>query len=213
LVFSFIFFIKKEKKMTIEFVSHPSDIDWLDVRNAALITRRQHSNVVPSKILKLRFLCSEHSPIRGLNYRWVWNDQKYWIAMHIRTHSIGISQYVSSQRNDRQEVYDRNKAPQDAPVEHMCYANAQSIINISKARECLNASKETRQAWLEFVDALKVVEPQLARLCVPPCVYRNGICPEVFNHCGYNHTPKFILEVEEYRNIFFGFEKKGKPRD
>ena len=199
--------------MTVEIISHPDDVDWLNVRNSALITRRQKTSVVPSDIVKLKMLCSEHSPIRGLQYRWVWHDQKYWISMHIKTHSVGISQYVSTQRNDLQDVYDRDAARQDAKVEHMGYANAQSMLNISKARKCLNASKETREAWQELIEAIKMVEPQLARLCVPPCVYRNGICPEVFNHCGYNHTPKFLREVEEYRNIFFSFEKKGVARE
>lgn len=198
--------------MAVELLSYPSDIDWLAVQNAALRTRRSHSDVSPSSLLRLKYLCSEHSPIRGLNYRWVWHDQKSWVAMHIRTHTVGISQFISSQRNDIQDKYDRNKAPQDSPVEHECYANAQAIIAISKARKCLNASKETRDDWAEWVEVLRTVEPQLARLCVMPCVYRNGICPEVFNHCGYNHTPKFFREVEEYRNIFFSFEKKNFRR-
>lgn len=191
----------------LELLEKPTEQDWLAARNAALVTRRMHSKNAPNDSLKLKMLASEHSPIRTLQYRWVWHDQKYWIAMHIRTHSVGISQYISSQRNDLQKVYDRDKAPQEAPVEHMCYANAQAILNISRARTCLNASKETRIAWTELVNVLYVAEPMLAKLCVPPCVYRNGICPEVFNHCGYNHTPKFFREVEEYRNIFLQWEK------
>lgn len=195
--------------MTVELLSNPSDTDWLAVRNEALITRRQWSANVPSDTLKLKFLCSEHSPIRSLNYRWIWHNQKSWVATHIVRHWLGIQHFISTQRNDLQKEYDRDKAPQDSPVEHLCYANAQAILGISRARICLNASKETRQDWLDFIGMLRSVEPQLARLCVPPCIYRNGICPEVFNHCGYNHTPKFFREVEEYRNIFFSFEKKG----
>jgi hypothetical protein len=200
--------------MSIELLSYPSDADWLAVRNGALLTQRKNSDKVPSDKLKLKFFCSEHTPIRFLQYRWVWHDQKSWVAMHIRTHTVGITQLISSQRNDIQEVYDRNKAPQDASVDHLCYANAQAILGISRARICLNASKETRQDWREFVEVLRTVEPQLARLCIAPCVYRNGICPEVFKPCGYNHTPKFLREVEEYRNIFFGFEKPiCRPKD
>lgn len=101
--------------MAVELLSYPSDIDWLAVQNAALRTRRSHSDVSPSSLLRLKYLCSEHSPIRGLNYRWVWHDQKSWVAMHIRTHTVGISQFISSQRNDIQDKYDRNKAPQDSP--------------------------------------------------------------------------------------------------
>jgi hypothetical protein len=193
--------------MTVEWLSNPSDADWLAARNQALITRRQWSAVIPNETLKLKFFCSEHSPITTLNYSWIWHDQMSWVATHIVRHWLGIKHFISSQRNDLQIEYDRNEAPQKSPVEHLCHANAQAILNISKARICLNASKETRQDWREFVEMLRTVEPQLAKLCVAPCVYRNGICPEVFNHCGYNHTPKFFREVEEYRNIFFSFEK------
>lgn len=192
---------------TIDLLSCPSDAEWLAARNQALITRRQWSFVVPSPTLKLKFFCSEHSPITSLNYSWIWHDQKSWVATHIVRHWLGIKHFISTQRNDLQKVYDRDDAPQKSPVEHLCYANAQAILNISKARRCLNASKETRNDWEAFIAMLAGVEPQLARLCVPPCVYRNGICPEVFNHCGFNHTPKFYRDVSEYRDIFFGFEK------
>lgn len=196
--------------MKVEIIRAPTDADWLDVRNSALRTQRKHTDETPSPALRLKMLCSEHSPIRGLVYRWVWHDQPYWVAMHIRTHSVGISQYISSQRNDVQHLYDRRQAPQDAPVEHECYANAQAILGISRSRTCFNASKETRQSWEMLLDALVDVSPELARLTVPPCVYRNGICPEVFRPCGYNHSRKFVTEAEAYKAIFDSFDKREK---
>lgn len=42
---------------------------------------------------------------------------------------------------------------------------------------------------------------------VKECVYRNGLCPEIFS-CGYNKTEAFKEELKEYLN---GFE--GKTSD
>lgn len=119
-------------------------------------------------------------------------------------HKIGIEHFVSSQRNDRQNNYDRNTAPQSALVIHECEANAQAIINISRKRLCKQASSETREAWQNFLESIKNIEPELYSVCVPECVYRNGFCPE-FKSCGYNHTEEFEEELKKYIQ---GFEKQ-----
>jgi hypothetical protein len=183
---------------TIEFIKYPTDEDWLIARNCALTTHRQSSDKTPSSKLKSKLLFSEHSPIRTLKYIWEWKELPYFISVHFVRHHEGITHFVSSQRNDIQYLYDRRQARQDSPVNHRCIANAQAILNISKARLCNNASEETQEAWKLFLDSLKIVSPELAQLCVKPCVYRNGICPEVFKCCGYNKTPRFNREVKEY---------------
>lgn len=40
----------------------------------------------------------------------------------------------------------------------------------------------------------------MARVMVPECVYRNGLCPEI-KSCGYNKTEKFKKELEYYKDI------------
>jgi hypothetical protein len=186
----------------VEIIEYPTDEDWIIARNNALETQRKSSDKIPSSKLKTKFLLSEHSPIRSLKFIWRWVDIPYWVAMHIRTHHTAIDHYISSQRNDIQFDYDRRKAPQDALVNHRAVANAQAIINTSKARECTNASPETRQAWQLFLDTLQPFAPELVSVCVKPCVYRGGICPEVFKPCGYNRTKKFEEELADYRSKF-----------
>lgn len=188
--------------MRVELISHPTDEDWIIARNNALITQRKQSDKVPSSSLKTKFLISEHSPIRSLEIIWEWRDLPYWISVHFVRHHIGITHYVSSQRNDIQKLYDRRKAPQDSLVNHRCVANFQAILNISRARLCICASKETRQAWNSFLDAIKEVEPELYRCCTKPCVYQNGLCKEVFKPCGYNKTQAFKNELENYLKNF-----------
>lgn len=123
----------------------------------------------------------------------------YWISVQLSRSNIGIHHIVKSQRNDIQKNYDRRKAPQDALVTHRCVANPVAIMNTSHKRLCLTASTETRNVWGLFVNELKKVSPELSVLCVKPCVYRNGFCPEVFSACRFNTSSQFEIERIEYK--------------
>jgi hypothetical protein len=185
----------------VNIIAYPKDDDWLITKNNALRTIRKSTTQVPDTRWKTKILLSEHSPIRSLQYIWEWVDMPCWVSGHFVRHKIGYESYVSTQRNDRQDQYDRTKAPQDAPVIHRCVANAQAIINVSKVRLCHLASPETQNAWRMFLNALVPLSPELPPLCVPTCVYRGGLCPE-FNSCHYNRTPAFKIEMERYRSYF-----------
>jgi len=131
-------------------------------------------------------LYSEHSPLRQLIIKWKWINLKYWVSVHLVRHNIGILHYVGTQRTDRTGV-NRDDLLQSNLVTHECEANAQAIINISRKRLCKQASKETRDAWTDFLGQLSEYEPELANVCVAECIYRNGFCPE-FKPCGYNQS-------------------------
>lgn len=103
-------------------------------------------------------------------------DVPYWVAMHLVRHKYGVEWYVQSQRNDRQNKYDRNAARQDEPVTLTMDANAQAIINISRKRLCIKAAVETREMWNAVCDALLTVSPELHGALVPDCVYRGRCC-------------------------------------
>lgn len=194
--------------MNVIILDTPTDNDWVIVRNAALNTIWKESSLPPSNEWKIKILASEHSPIRLLRYTFKFYDIPYWVANHLRTHLVAsispsdVDSYIRSQRNDRQESYDRNKAPQDAPVEYMISANAQGIIDVSKKRMCLSASLETRTAWYLLVNELEKVGDPLYQFCVPQCVYRNGICPEVFSNCTYNKSEPFRKNLSSYMGTF-----------
>lgn len=190
--------------MEVRIVNSPTDQDWLNVRNDALFTQRKSTDRVPSSELKKKFLISEHSPIRDLKVVWEWIDIPYYVSVHFSRHHQGVEHFVSSQRNDIQKKYDRRSAPQSSPVNHKCTANTQAILNISRARLCLVASPETTKAWRLFLEELYKYEPELVQLCVKPCVYRNGICPEVFKPCGYNKTEHYKKTQEMYINYIGG---------
>lgn len=128
---------------------------------------------------KTSILIAEHEPIRDIWVKWKWRGIKYWIAMHWKTH-IWPSR-VNTQRSDRTGV-ERDKKPQDAPVDFTGDANAQHLIDTMRKRLCRCASKETREYAEDFKAALRDVEPELSDVLVPNCVYRCG-CPEM-RSCG-----------------------------
>ena len=133
----------------------------------------------PSGEWKTNILIAEHEPIRDIWVKWKWRGIKYWIAMHWKTH-IWPSR-VNTQRSDRTGV-ERDKKPQDAPVDFTGDANAQHLIDTMRKRLCGCASKETREYAEDFKSALRAVQPELSDVLVPNCVYRCG-CPEM-KSCG-----------------------------
>lgn len=172
---------------------------WREVADAARTTIRQGEGTgEPGPRWKKRILLAEHSPIRKLCFGWKWLDLPYWVSVHLVRHKYGIEHFVSTQRTDR-TGQDRASARQDAPVMHECFANAQSVMFISRRRLCAQASPETRAAWKQVVDAIAEKEPEVAACCVPECVYR-GFCPE-FKSCGFAKTKAFEDALREYRAV------------
>lgn len=175
---------------------------WQDIKDSTMNTIGKNTGKYPTSEWKHKLLLSEHSPIRKLKISWKWIDLKSWVSVHLVRHKVGIEHFVSSQRTDRTGI-DRNKLPQDSLVNHECEADAQALINISRKRLCNCASLETRQAWQEVKNKVLEVEPELASCMVKECVYRNGLCPEMFP-CGYNKTEAFEKELKYYLGIKIG---------
>lgn len=170
------------KDVTVKILESPNILNWINTYKLALGTEGKNTDKTPSDTWKAKLILSEHSPLRTLKITWEWHNLPYWVSVHLVRHKIGIEHFVQSQRNDRQDQYDRNTAPQNSPVLHRCIANYQAILNISRRRLCQKASPETRQAWMIFLANVADVDPILASLCVPSCVYRNGLCTE-FKPC------------------------------
>ena len=173
--------------------------EWPKVKRSARTTiGREGEGKYPSDSWKKNILLAEHSPIRKIKVSWKWTGLKSWVSVHLVRHWLGILHWVTTQRVDRTGV-DRDKSPQDTPVEHECEANAQALINISRRRLCSQASPETREAWNEVKEGVEPYDPILASVMVKECIYR-GFCPEL-NPCGYAETDAYKRELEEYRKI------------
>jgi len=172
--------------------------DWIKVINVARNTvNKEPLGKEPSSAWKRKILLAEHSPIRIIRLDYTWINIKSWISVHFVRHWLGITHFVSTQRDDRTGL-DRDSKPQDSPVNHSFEANAQAVINISRKRLCFQAHKETREKWIEFLEnAVRPSEPELHSVCVKECVYR-GFCPEMVK-CGYSETKEFEQELINYR--------------
>ena len=179
---------------------------WRSIADAARTTIGQEAGKgEPSANWKRRMLLAEHSPIRKLLISWKWLELPYWVSVHFVRHKFGIEHWVSTQRDDRTPVGEftsRANAPQGQHVTHEAEATAQAIINISRKRLCRQASPETREAWKALLDALELVEPELASVCVPEFVYR-GWCYE-YNSCGWHLTQDFQDTLKRYRGNING---------
>lgn len=174
---------------------------WSKVKRAARTTiSKDGEGEYPSDSWKKRILLAEHSPIRKIRFSWKWENIKSWVSVHFVRHKFGIEHWVTTQRSDRTGI-DRDKSPQDTPVSHECEANAQALIFISRRRLCGQASKETRDAWKEVKADVEKVDPVLASVMVPECIYR-GFCPE-FKSCHYVETEEYQEALRKYRDITY----------
>lgn len=175
---------------------------WQEIKNDALFTIHKSNGKYPDSEWKRRMLMCEHSPIRSGRLIINCYDVPHFVAMHIVRHNKGFTPFVASFREDRYDTSDEQtrETPQDLRFD----GNFQSFINISRKRFCNCASKETRWFWKEVMKVVKEKEPELYKACVRECVYRNGLCPEMYT-CGYNKTDAFKEELKEYLE---GFENQ-----
>jgi hypothetical protein len=179
---------------------------WKDVLNNARATiKKDCVDKEPSNKWKYRMLMCEHSPIRTLHYSIQMIGIPYWVSVHFSRHNHGVEHFVSTQRTDRTGT-DRSELNQSQLVNHTMYLNAQAIINISRKRLCMQASKETREVWYAVLDELSYFDKQLADICVRDCIYR-GYCYEI-KPCGYSESYAFVNELDDYR-----FLLKGEQHD
>ena len=134
----------------------------------------------PSEKFKRDILIAEHSPIRNISIRFLWENIPYCIAMHWKTHTWQSK--VNTQRGDRTGV-DRSERKQTDPVNFIGEMNCQNEIDTMRKRLCFMADPETRELAEDHKMVLKEIEPELADVLVPNCVYRCG-CPEI-GGCGF----------------------------
>lgn len=155
--------------------------DWVNIKNKCRVTvNKEYTDNEPKSKFKTDLLISEHSPIRLLKVDWSWRGILSWISVHFSRHKWEC--FISTQRTDRTGV-DRNELPQGELVNMDGEANAQALIDTARKRLCFQASNETREYMEDLKLSIKEVEPELADVLVPNCIYRMG-CPE-FQECGF----------------------------
>ena len=188
--------------------------DWTEVVNDCRATvGKEAIGKEPSVSFKKRILISEHSPIRDISIKWMWDNIASWVATHWVRHKWEC--FVKTQRTDRTGV-PRGKMPQDTPVTFTGDANSQALIDTMRKRLCYQASPETREYAEDFKEALREVEPELSDVLVPNCIYRCG-CPEMeqckfFTKFTKGYKPSYLLDIQKrydlYNMEFYSRRKK-----
>jgi hypothetical protein len=92
------------------------------------------------------------------------------------------------------------------PVNLGLCINAQSLIDMAKLRLCQQAHWQTVTVFKALKAKIAEVDPDLATLMVPKCVYRNGLCGEP-RCCGYNTSETFKKTLKEYLSNFTNKQK------
>lgn len=170
--------------MTVKLLDYPSFVDWMFVKRCALVTVGKNAITPPDLEWKKKILRARHSPIRELRFAFELTIP-YWVSVHLCRH-VHAQPYVRSQRNDRQDEYDRNAARQDEPVTMIWTMNAEELMTIANKRLCKQASAETRKAVQMMCDLVLEKMPEFDGLFAPPCVYF-GKCNEIFPCGGVNN--------------------------
>lgn len=164
--------------MKVILTKWPTEADWREAHRRALMTVGKRPVADPSEGWKHRILEARHSPIRCLQFSFDLMDLPTWVSVHLVRH-VHAQPYVRSQRNDRQEAYDRTKAPQDAPVNMIWDMNAEELMTIANKRLCLQASEETRYVVEAMCAAVIEKCPEFTHVLVPMCHYHGGACHEM----------------------------------
>lgn len=159
--------------------------NWFDVRDAARATMwRLPDGKDPTSEWKRKILLARHSPIEALVFKVTMKDIPYWVSVHLVRHKVGITHWVSSQRDDRHDnPVPRAEMPQGALVTHTMFINAQALIAVSRKRLCSQASPETRQVWAAVKKTMESLDPDMAWAMRPECDWCGGYCPEM-KGCG-----------------------------
>lgn len=158
---------------------------WNEVLNAARFTQRKPEvDHEPSDEFKQKMIKAEHSPLRCLQFTIDFYDIPYYASVHLCRH-VHAQPFVSTSRPDiNGKMKPRDEQKKSDPVNMRLLVNAQEIINISRVRLCNKAEKVTQMLWIEVLRELSKIEPFLANVCVPNCLYR-GFCPEI-KPCGFS---------------------------
>ena len=165
--------------MNVQIIKYPTEEDWLLVKKCTLVTVGKETDKPPTEKFKKDLLRARHSPIRELKFVFYLTDIPYWVSVHLCRH-VHAQPYVKTQRNDRQSDYDRNSAPQNAPVDMMWSVNGEELITIANKRLCEQASEETRKLVMLICDEVIKLCPEFERELVPMCIRNGGICYEMF---------------------------------
>lgn len=176
------------------------DVDWLEIKNLCRKTISMgDSKLEPTTEWKRKLLLAEHSPLRHSLITVDIHDVPFYVMGHLVRHSVGVTPYVGTSREDRTGI-DRSERRQTDLVSMRLDMNIQSLINISRKRLCNQADATTKQVWQEVVNAIGEYDADIAWACVPEGIRSCG-CTEAFGNCKYCENVLAPLAENDLLNV------------
>lgn len=172
----------KYGRTRITLLEFPGPEDWLEVKRRALISINKKPKTAPTNEWIADILEARHSPIRRAWYSFLIEDIPSNTATHYARH-VHAQPYISTLRNDLQEMIDGDHAPRCTPVGMILDVNAEELQIICNKRLCNRAAQITRIIAKGIREVAVMATPQIAHCLIPMCEYCGGVCHEM-KPCG-----------------------------
>ena len=169
-------------EVIVKLIRIPGEEDEKLCKRCAFETVGKEAKKPTSREWLRRIMEARHSPIRELHFAFEFIGLPSYIATHLSRH-VHARPYIQSQRNDRQDKYDRRAARQDAPVNMIWCMEGEELQIIANKRLCSKADTATRAVVCGMCDIVEYYVPYVAGLLVPMCDYHGRACHEM-QPCG-----------------------------
>lgn len=188
------------------------DVNWTEIKNACRKTiSMKDSKIEPGSDWKRKLLLAEHSPLRHSLITVDIEDVPFYVMGHLVRHSVGVTPYVGTSREDRTNI-PRSERKQTDLVSMRLDMNIQSLINISRKRLCNQADATTQKVWLEVVKAIAEYDQDIAWACVPEGIRSCG-CPEKFGNCAACENIIKQMDFESRLNLTTRYDHYNDHRN
>ena len=187
------------------------NVDWFAIKDACMQTIGKEAVAEPSSEWKRKLLICRHSPIRRSLISVKWEEIPSYVSTHFCRHSVGVTPYVSTSREDRTGV-PREERKQTDMVSMQLDLNIQSLFNIMEKRLCKCSDINTIKYAKGLAEAIKEYDEELHWACVPQCV-RCGGCVEPFSNCNFYSNLMKDHTLEEQQNVMKRYDIYNEYRE
>ncbi|MCI6457127.1 MAG: hypothetical protein MSA56_05370 [Clostridium sp.] len=187
------------------------NVDWFAIKDACMQTIGKEAGAEPSSEWKRKLLICRHSPIRRSLISVKWEEIPSYVSTHFCRHSVGVTPYVSTSREDRTGV-PREERKQTDMVSMQLDLNIQSLFNIMEKRLCKCSDINTIKYAKGLAEAIKEYDEDIYWSLVPQCV-RCGSCVEPFGKCEFYKGLMTGHTLEEQQDIMKRYDIYNEHRE
>lgn len=187
------------------------NVDWFAIKDACMQTIGKEAVAEPSSEWKRKLLICRHSPIRRSLISVKWEEIPSYVSTHFCRHSVGVTPYVSTSREDRTGV-PREERKQTDMVSMQLDLNIQSLFNIMEKRLCKCSDINTIKYAKGLAEAIKEYDEDIFWACLPQCV-RCGGCVEPFSNCNFYSNLMKDHTLEEQQNVMKRYDIYNEYRE